>query len=357
MKKQTEVRHFTISTDEQTTVLVGNGLLPTIVSILQPYSYSHIAILVDETTDKLFLPIVKQALDHASIPSSVIRIANGETSKNFDTLQTILSSLTTHTLDRKSAIIALGGGVVGDIATLAAGLYYRGIDCIQIPTTLLSQVDSALGGKGAIDLGTHKNTIGIIKQPRLVLVDTQTLTSLPSDQITSGMGEIIKYAIAMDPTLFTLLSENDYKKNLDEIIARCITLKMETIQKDPKDITGARAVLNFGHTLGQAIELQTKFSHGQAVAVGCAFAIKLSQKLQMITELDAEKALSLLKQYNLPLTITGLDKEEVLRHMKKDKKSINGIIKFVLLEGLGKAKMNCIVDDAVVMETLSEIVV
>jgi 3-dehydroquinate synthase len=258
-------------------------------------------------------------------------------------------------LDRKSAVIALGGGVVGDITTLAAALYYRGIDCIQIPTTLLSQVDSSLGGKGAVDLDTHKNTIGIIKQPRMVIVDTDTITSLPQHQIKSGMGEVIKYAIAMDRELFSLLEKQQSTDNLEEVITRCITLKMDIVKKDPQDLTTQRSVVNFGHTLGQAIELQTNLTHGEAIAIGMAFVIKLSQKLHMLSATDAQKSLALLKQYDLPIQINDVSLQKTLEQMKKDKKSHAGQIRFVLLEGIGKPKANCVVDDSILQDVLSEV--
>ena len=346
---------YSIENKEQTDIVIGKNLLSQTYSLLQPYAYTKIAILVDEVTKKLFLPLVVSSLDQKDIPYEIITIPAGEKSKSFATLESIVSHMYDRHLDRKSALIALGGGVVGDIATLAAALYYRGIDCIQIPTTLLSQVDSALGGKGAVDLGMHKNTIGIIRQPRLVIVDTQTLNSLPINQFRSGMGEVIKYAIAMDKDLFTFLEKGIDPKNLDKVVEKCVALKMAIVEKDPQDKTTQRAVVNFGHTLGQAIELQTNLLHGEAIAIGMVFAIKLSQKINMLSEMDAEKSLALLKQYELPTSITGVTIEKTIQQMKKDKKSSGGQIKFILLKGLGKPKANCTVEESVIKEILSEI--
>ncbi|MBP9719251.1 MAG: 3-dehydroquinate synthase [Candidatus Levybacteria bacterium] len=350
-----KIHKYSIPVTEDTEVIIGKDILSTIGSVIKPYAYSKVAILVDATTQKLFLPTIKASLTKEGIAYCIIAIPGGEKSKDFAHLQTILSAFYTNHLDRKSVVVALGGGVVGDIATLAAGLYFRGIDCIQIPTTLLSQVDSSLGGKGAVDLETHKNTIGIIRQPRVVVIDTKTIQSLPATQMRSGMGEVIKYAIAMNPKLFTLLAETDGLAQLDEIVATCVTLKMEIVEKDPQDITTQRAVVNFGHTLGQAIELKTTLTHGEAISIGMAFVIKLSQKMQILSDDEAEKSLKLLQKYDLPITISGVDKEKAIQQMKKDKKSVGGKIRFVLLEGIGKPKANCIVEESLVDEVLSRV--
>jgi 3-dehydroquinate synthase len=346
---------YTITTEEKTDIVVGKNLLSEIATLIAKCTYTKLVIVTDTTPEKLFLPQVLESFKKTQQSPEVITIQSGEASKRFETLEMILTKMYNFHLDRKSAVIALGGGVVGDITTLAAGLYYRGIDCIQIPTTLLSQVDSSLGGKGAIDLGTHKNTIGIIKQPRMVIVDTDTITSLPKNQIKSGMGEVIKYAIAMDHELFSLLEKQNNTNNLDEVIKRCITLKMGIVKQDPQDLSTQRSVVNFGHTLGQAIELQTNLTHGEAIAIGMAFVIKLSQKLYMLSATDAEKSLALLKQYDLPISIKGVAIQKTVEQMKKDKKSHAGQIRFVLLEEIGKPKANCVVEDSILQDVLSEV--
>lgn len=342
MKTQYQSLTYTVTHAESTRIIIGSKLLDKIASFLTEYSHTAYVVLCDGLTEKLFLPKIIQSLTTLSIPTHVLRIEEGEKSKRLQTISRLVSSLLPLGLDRKSAIIALGGGVVGDIATTVSGLYFRGIDCIQIPTTLLSQVDSSLGGKGAIDVKEHKNTIGLIKQPKMVLIDTSLTKSLPQKQITSGMGEIVKYALAMDRKLFEKLeqSKNLNDELLDWIIKRCVTLKMNIVEKDPQDITGIRAVLNFGHTLGQAIELKTKLTHGEAVAIGMIFAIKLSERKNLLSRSDANHAIELIKKYGLPVTVSGLNNKDLLKNMQKDKKTVAKEFHFVLLTSLGNALTN-----------------
>lgn len=348
---------YQITNAQQTDIFVENNILEGLDQILALYDQTAYFILCDNTTEKLFLPRVLDAIKKLKKPVTVHVLPSGEKSKQFASLQLILEDMYKAGLDRKATVIALGGGVIGDIATTVAGLYYRGVDCIQIPTTLLSQVDSSLGGKGAVDLGTHKNTIGIIRQPRAVIIDPTITKSLPKEQLTSGMGEIVKYAIAMDKELFDKLeTANELDdETLAFIINRCIKLKMDIVTKDPDDIIGIRAVLNFGHTLGQTIELLTNQTHGEAIAIGMHFALNLSVKIGLLSEGTKERALGILKKYDLPITIDNQNTDDIISQMKKDKKTINGSFRFVLLEDIGKAKTNQEVSETLVQETLKEI--
>lgn len=348
---------YTTVTTESTTLVIEKDILSHLTDVLSSFDHTAYFILCDKVTRKLFLETVKTSLLEIGKPVHVAVIDPGEKSKQFASLQKLLETMYEALLDRKSAVIALGGGVVGDIATTIAGLYFRGIDCIQIPTTLLAQVDSALGGKGAVDLDTHKNTIGIIKQPKAIIIDPNVTKTLPEEQIRSGMGEVIKYAIAMDKELFEKLEQADIlnEDTMEWIIKRCVTLKMETITKDPLDTTGVRAIVNFGHTLGQAIELNTSLSHGEAVAVGMTFAVHLSKNVGLLKEEVAEKVLSLIKKYHLPTRVSGLKRKEILAQMKKDKKTINGQIRFVLLRHLGNAETNQEASDKLILATLKEV--
>lgn len=348
---------YQITTTQQTDIFVENNVLQNLDQILALYDHTAYFVLCDTTTEKLFLPRVLDATKKLKKPATIHVLPSGEKSKQFSSLQLILEDMYKAGLDRKSAVVTLGGGVVGDIATTVAGLYYRGIDCIQIPTTLLSQVDSSLGGKGAVDLGTHKNTIGIIRQPRAVVIDPTLIKSLPKEQVTSGMGEIVKYAIAMDKELFEKLettSELD-DETLAFIINRCIKLKMDIVTKDPDDIHGIRATLNFGHTLGQAIELTSNHTHGEAIAIGMHFALNLSIKAGLLAEGTKERALGLIKKYNLPITIGKQNTSEIINQMKKDKKTVNGSFRFVLLQDIGKTKTMQEVSERLAEEALKEI--
>lgn len=348
---------YQIKTIQQTDIFLERNILHSIDQILALYDHTAYFVLCDNTTETLFLSKLKESIQKLKKSATIYTLPAGEKSKQFSFLQQILEDMYKAGLDRKSAVIALGGGVIGDIATTVAGLYYRGIDCIQIPTTLLSQVDSSLGGKGAVDLETHKNTIGIIKQPRAVVVDPAIIGSLPKEQIRSGMGEIIKYAISLDKELFERLEQTTQldDETFEWIIKRCIKLKMNIVAKDPDDLTGIRAVLNFGHTVGQAIELLSKLTHGEAIAIGMHFALILSVKSKLLSEITKERTLSLIKKYGLPVAIGKQDMHTIINQMKKDKKTIDGSFRFVLLEDIGKAKTNQIVSATLVEETLKEI--
>lgn len=347
----------TVSRIESTQIVIGSALLDKLSSFLASYSHSSYVILCDTSTEKLFLPQIIQSLTALSLPIHILKIEEGEKSKNLGVISHLLNSMLTLGLDRQSAIIALGGGVIGDIATTLSGLYFRGIDCIQIPTTLLSQVDSSLGGKGAIDINEHKNTVGLIKQPKMVIIDTSLTKSLPQKQITSAMGEIVKYAIAMDKELFEKLeqSKNLHDEFVEWIVKRSVQLKMSIVEKDPQDTSGIRAVLNFGHTLGQAIELKTSLTHGEAIAIGMTFAIKLSEYKNLISQHDAKRALKLIKKYDLPITISGLNTKDLLKNMQKDKKTTAKEFRFVLLTSLGNALTNQNVSEEEIKKVLPNV--
>lgn len=349
---------YTIQTTEITDIHIGEGISGKLDTILAKSNYSSFLVLCDQTTSKLYDQLVKNSLQKLGKPIEIHVINDGEESKNITNLLRMLEHLLEIGFDRKGALIALGGGVIGDIATTAAGLYHRGIDCIQLPTTLLAQVDAALGGKGAVNIRNYKNMVGIIKQPRFVVVDPLLLKSLPDDQFTSGMGEVLKYAIAMDKELFERLM-NFKDKDMAWVIERCVSLKMSIVQKDPYEKSGERQILNFGHTLGHAIELYAHLSHGEAISIGMAFAIKVSQKLSLLSAKDAEHSIELLKIYNLPTTLSKkkITKEAIYEHMQKDKKAVDGIPMFVLLEAIGKVKTGCIVPRNIIDETLDEILI
>lgn len=349
---------YTILTKETTTILISNNAVQQIDSLVMEKNYSSFFIICDQTTKQLFAEKIIKSLEKLEKPIEIHTLPNGEESKSVQQLFRLLEHLIEKNLDRKSAIVALGGGVVGDIVTTAAGIFLRGGDCIQIPTTLLSQVDASVGGKGAVNFRQYKNVIGVIRQPRIIIVDPSLLKSLPDNQLTSGMGEVIKYAIAMDKELFEKL-ENFKDKDMGWVIERCISLKMSIVQKDPYEKTGLRQLLNFGHTLGHAIELYTRLSHGEAISIGMVFAIKVSQKLTKLSVLEAIRAIDLLRAFGLPISLpkTVITKKIIYEHMQKDKKAVMGIPTFVLLESIGKAKAGCNVPKNVLDEILEEILI
>ncbi len=355
MKQQT----YNITTNETTTLIVENNSIDQIDRILTEKNYSSFFVIADQTTKNLFAEKVMLSLKKLEKPVEIHILPPGEDSKSIQQLFRILEHLIEKNFDRKSAIIALGGGVVGDIATTAAGIFLRGIDCIQIPTTLLSQVDAAIGGKGAVNFRQYKNVIGVIKQPTNIIIDPKVLSNLAENQIRNGMGEIIKYAIGLDKNLFSILEKNNKPLFvlLPSIIERCIQIKMEIVKKDPHEQTSIRQLLNFGHTIGHAVELSAHLPHGEAVSIGIAFAVKVSKKLGMINTQTMERILAVLKKYNLSTTLTNknVTQKMILENMKKDKKAVGGIPTFVLLKEIGIAKTGCHVTTEIISETLKEI--
>lgn len=350
---------FTIQNVESSTIVIGDQILKNLSTILKDFEYTSYTIICSKTSMKLFAKDIEKALRPFEKTVSIFSVEDGEKAKEIDTLIPLLQKMSENNVDRKGAIIALGGGVVGDIATVIAGLYYRGIDCIQIPTTLLSQVDSATGGKGAINIGVHKNTIGVIRQPRVVVIDTSLIASLPQEQFTSGMGEVLKYAVAMDKKLFEKLEKMEElnKSLLMQIITRCINLKMKIVKKDQSDTKGVRAIVNFGHTLGQALELLAKIPHGYAVSIGMVFAIKVSVRMRFLENSEEERIIKLIQKYKLPTRIQGLSLNTVSNQMIKDKKTINNIPRFVLLSGIGKTKINQLVPKEIIISELKEVLI
>lgn len=349
---------FSITQKEQTTIIVGESLLQTVGEIVEKEQYTGFLLVCSPQTQELYEQILLSSLKKLDLPIKTFVIENGEEHKSLATVEKALRAMLEAGLDKRSAVLALGGGIAGDVATLIAGLYYRGIDCIQIPTTLLAQVDSAYGGKGGVNLDIYKNMIGVIKQPRFVIVDTDTLKTLPKIQILSGLGEAVKYGIAHDSTFFDYLASHTPETvDLEELIQRCSSIKMGMVEKDPLDTGTTRIALNFGHTLGHAVERLGDLPHGLAVAVGMAFAIQLSEKAGILQSADAAKALSLLKQYGLPTTIEKVDKDAVLEIMKKDKKAVGGKIRFVLLSTIGKTVVVDSIDPKLIDTTLAEVII
>lgn len=352
---------YSVLANETTTIHVNNNIIEKIDTILLDKKYSSFFIICDQTTKQLFAQKVTKVLAKLKKPIELHTIPDGEDSKSIQSLFRILEHLIEKNFDRKSAIIAVGGGVVTDIATTAAGIFLRGIDCVHIPTTLLGQVDAAIGGKGAVNFRQYKNVIGIIKQPTHIIIDPLLLVNLPENQTRNGMGEVTKYAISLNNNLFSLLEKNTQPLSvlLPSIIEKCIQIKMTLVKKDPYEKTGIRQLLNFGHTLGHAIEISAHLPHGEAVSIGMVFAILVSEKLNMLEKEDKEKAINLLKLYNLPITLSKKDitKETIYQHMKKDKKAVDGVPLFVLLVGIGKVKTGCVVTKDIIDETLEEILV
>ena len=280
----------------------------------------------------------------------IISIPSGEKSKSLGRLEKIYNNLFSLKIDRKTVIYALGGGVIGDLAGFASATVMRGVDYVQVPTTLLSQIDSSVGGKTAINSKYGKNLIGAFYQPKLVLIDTKTLNTLPKKQMLSGYAEMVKYALINDEKFFSWLEKNGKfvlekkVKYLEYAINKCCRSKINIVEQDEKE-HGERALLNLGHTFAHALERTSKyrgFTHGEAVAVGIILAFKLSNKHHYCDIYDLDRVIKHFKDIKLPIYISDISKnkistEEIMSAMKLDKKTINNIINFILVKGIGKA--------------------
>jgi len=296
---------------------------------------SKVAIITNPTVAKFHL---KRALNSIKAPQiEVIEIPDGEEYKNIDTVLNILDKLFEAKFDRKSTLIALGGGVIGDMTGFVASIYQRGINFIQMPTTLLAQVDASVGGKTGINNRFGKNLVGAFYQPKAVYIDPSFLDTLPKREFSAGVAEVIKMAVMFDKEFFDFLKDADFnnKDDVIKIIAKSVSLKADVVNKDEKE-SGIRAVLNYGHTFGHVIENltdYTKYLHGEAVAIGMVMANELAVALGLLSKEEAEDIKELLAKNSLPVDFTINNVEEFYEHFFLDKKSANNKISFILPNG------------------------
>lgn len=332
-------------------ILIGAGLLDELGQLLRQYqpATQRVALVTDSNVGKLYKEKVLHILTQAGLSPWVVEIPAGEEYKNLAWLAFLYDKLVEGRIERRSPLIALGGGVIGDLAGLAAATFQRGLPFIQIPTTLLAQVDSSVGGKTAINHPSGKNLIGAFYQPRLVVIDVDTLKTLPRREFLAGAAEVIKYGVILSPELFSLLEEKlSVFLRLDpdlliSIVKACCQLKALVVEEDETE-GDYRAILNFGHTLGHAIESATgykRFLHGEAVAIGMVFAVHLSKKRGLCDGQVRDRIYRLMKKTGLPMSVPkDLQDEYLLRSMAIDKKAAGGKIKFVCIEELGKTRFD-----------------
>jgi len=330
-------------------IKIGGGLLAQLGRDCKHLKFGdRCAIITDANVGKKFAKPVYESLLKAGFEPSLITIPAGEKSKSLKCVQHCYDQLAAHRLERKSFIVALGGGVVGDLAGFVAATYLRGIPFVQIPTTLLAQVDSSVGGKTGVNLRAGKNLVGAFYQPRLVLCDLGTLKTLPEREFRTGLAEVIKYGIIYDADLFAQLEKNlprilkRDEKVLSQIIARCCEIKAEVVSQDETE-SGLRAILNFGHTIGHAIENSSgygKYLHGEAISIGQIAAAKLSQKILGLPQGDVERIENLFARTGLPtrIKLNSAQRQKLFAAMKLDKKVSDGEIKFVLAQQIGRVK-------------------
>lgn len=307
-------------------------------------SVKRICIVTDSNVAPLYLQKIKEICSSIADRVESFIFNAGEQNKNLYVVKDLYEFLIEKEFDRQDILVALGGGVVGDLTGFTAATYLRGIDFIQVPTTLLSQVDSSIGGKTGVDFDAYKNMVGAFKMPKLVYINVSTLLSLPAEQFSSGMGEVIKYGCISDYDYFTWLEENiDSVKARDlETLSQLVYIscenKRKVVEEDPTE-KGLRAILNYGHTIGHAIEKESNFSlfHGQCVGVGMVAASWLSVQKGCISSDDLKRIILLLKAYDIPVKASGINKQSVLEAMKHDKKMSAGTLKFILIKKIGEA--------------------
>lgn len=316
---------------------------------------SNVGSIYKEEVCKLLQPISKEVLSYS--------FAHGEESKTLNTVQDIYRFLIEKKFDRKDMLVALGGGVVGDLTGYVAATYLRGIDFIQIPTSLLAQVDSSIGGKTGVDFESYKNMVGAFKMPKLVYINIQTLTTLDERQFFNGFAESMKHGLIKDAIYYEWLLSNMYEicdrdlSVLEELVYRSCQIKKAVVEKDPLE-KGDRALLNFGHTVGHAIEKEQNFSllHGECVALGCVVAAYISYKKEFLSMEEYYEIRDMFVPFNLPISIENVDIDKVLEITKSDKKVEHGSLKFILLKKIGKAFIDKSVTEEEIRKGIEEII-
>jgi len=340
---------------------IGPGLLGR-PELIRPHIHGRqVMVVSNETVAPLYLEQVRQALE--DFEQQAVILPDGEEYKNLETLNTIFDALLERRFNRRCTLVALGGGVVGDIAGFAAACYQRGVDFIQIPTTLLAQVDSSVGGKTGVNHPLGKNMIGAFHQPNCVLADTDTLNTLDDRQLAAGIAEVIKYGLIRDAGFFEWLEKNMTRLNARDpealvfAIERSCRNKAEVVAEDERE-AGSRALLNLGHTFGHAIETGTGYGvwlHGEAVAVGMLLAARLSALQGWLDEADVARIEALLLAAHLPVKAPGeMDADRFLELMAVDKKVLDGGLRLVLLRGIGRAVVTSEFDAGLLRRVLEE---
>lgn len=317
---------------------------------------TKVAIVTNPTVSGYHLQTLLEHIEADEL--HVVTVPDGEEYKTLETVEDILEQLFEFKLDRKSTLIAFGGGVIGDMTGFTASLYQRGIDFIQIPTTLLSQVDASVGGKTGVNNKFGKNLVGAFYQPKAVYINPEFLETLPAREFSAGIAEIVKMAVMFDIEYFEFLEKADFNDSHDlrEVIRRSVTLKAKVVNQDERE-AGIRVVLNYGHTFGHVIENETgytKYLHGEAVAIGMVMANRLAVKLDLISLQEEERIIKLLQKYNLPTSYEVADVDLFYQHFFLDKKSANNSIKFILPIGIGDFSIQQFIEESIVKKVLKE---
>lgn len=325
-------------------VIIGEGNLHRAGEELLKLGFKRCVVITNPVVKGLYGDTLDRPLEENGIKANTLVVPDGEEQKSLENASRLYSQLDGLAVDRTTPILALGGGVIGDLAGFVAATYLRGLPLVQLPTTLVGQVDSSLGGKVAVNYGGLKNRIGTFYQPKLVLSDITTLTTLPRKEFVNGLAEVIKSAVIADKDFFCFLEDNlsqlidQDPDTLEEVVFRTARIKASIVSKDEYDF-GIRHLLNFGHTFGHAIESVSEFkiAHGEAVGIGMVMAAKLSLLLGFFSRDDLERLEGLIRRAGLPTKLPPLNKKEIIRVLTQDKKVEGGKLKFVLLGSLGEA--------------------
>jgi 3-dehydroquinate synthase len=350
-------------------IVVGDGVLATAGTLIRPLlAQPRVIVVSDETVAGLYLDRFARGLAAAGIEHQAVVLPPGEHTKDFEHLRELCEQILQLRIERATVLVALGGGVIGDIVGFAAGILLRGLDFVQVPTTLLAQVDSSVGGKTGINTPQGKNLVGLFHQPRLVIADVATLSTLDGRQRRAGYSEVVKYGLLGDAGFFAWLEANGARvlagdpEALRHAVATSCRAKALVVAEDERE-AGRRALLNLGHTFGHALELETGFGddllHGEAVAIGMTLAFEMSARLGLAPVVDARRVRHHLATIGLPTDLDlfarrGTDTESLIRHMRTDKKVRDGRLTFVLAHGIGRAFVTGEVEEAAVRAMLDD---
>jgi shikimate kinase/3-dehydroquinate synthase len=351
---QVALGRFHLSAMEAYDVIVQNGAIDRLGDMMESRGMQNPILVTDENIAKLHSRNVLTSLNQTGFDAKTVSVPAGEKYKNLETISRLWDSFLTNGLDRKSTVIALGGGVIGDMAGFAASTYMRGVPWVCIPTTLLSMVDASLGGKTGFDLPEGKNLIGSFYPPKLVLADPQVLSTLPEGEFISGLAEVVKHGIISDPELFESCARGlgRIKDDLEQIVKRAMAVKIKVIEEDPYE-KGLRAALNLGHTVGHAVELVSKFQlrHGEAVAIGMVAEAKLAERLTVAARGLSDTIIEVLLTLGLPVQIPQtLPRQEIIQAMRVDKKKNAKAIRFALPAEIGRVELVDVMDLETVLE-------
>ena len=323
-----------------------------------------VAVVTDSRVGSLYAEKVMAVLRENGYRPFLITIPEGEEYKSRSSAADIYEKLIRQKMERRSPILALGGGVIGDLTGFVAATFLRGVPFLQIPTTLMAQVDSSVGGKVAVNHPRGKNLIGCFYQPRLVFMELDFLSTLASQEFASGLAEVVKCGLIADRSFFEYLERNRLSVRhrepaaIRQVVKRCCEIKSKIVEKDEKEEIGLRTILNYGHTLGHALETVTSYRtylHGESVALGIVFASRLSLRLGLLNEKEQERVISLLQDFVLPVQLPKIEVDSLLKAMEYDKKVVSGKIQFVLTKGIGHAIISTEISLDLIRELLSDI--